>query len=200
MSQDFEQFLSNKSWNLEILFTSNLTFILQRQKRFAKYFKRDKNLVFANPQHKIKVKSNMSWRIIDKRENKELVLLSQIESKMDCLTKVFYVGVSLSEDIPWGFGNIWTTLNYLFNKKITKQIDSNQFMNVWQRPKPWKIFFLSSRIVTQRLHLSYERIYCRLELFYFSKWKILAVSLNRTLFEFEEIFFEMRDKWCFMLK
>ena len=23
-----------------------------------------------------------------------------------------------------------------FNKKITKQIDSNQFMNVWQRPKP----------------------------------------------------------------
>ena len=66
------------------------------------------------------------------RENKELVLLSQIESKMDCLTKDFYVGVSLSEDIPWGFGNIWTTLNYLFNKKITKQIDLNQFMNVWQ--------------------------------------------------------------------
>ena len=50
------------------------------------------------------------------RENKEVVLLSQIESKMDCLTKDFYVGVSLSEDIPWGFGNIWTTLNYLFNK------------------------------------------------------------------------------------
>ena len=46
------------------------------------------------------------------------------------------LGVRLSALIPWGFGNIWTTLNYLFNKKITKQIDSNQFMNVWQRPKP----------------------------------------------------------------
>ena len=41
-------------------------------------------------------------------------------------------GVRLSALIPWGFGNIWTTLNYLFNKKITKQIDLNQFMNVWQ--------------------------------------------------------------------
>ena len=133
------------------------------------------------------------------RENKEVVLLSQIESKMDCLTKVFYVGVSLSEDIPWGFGNIWTTLNYLFNKKITKQIDSNQFMNVWQRPKPWKIFFLSSRIVTQRLHLSYENIsYGLRNSLEFWKWKILAVSLNRTLFELEEIFrrWEISDVLC----
>ena len=160
MSQDFEQFLSYKSRNLEILFTSNLTFILQRQKRFAKYFKRGKNLYFCqSARHKIKVKSNMSWRIIDKREKtKKLSFCPKLSLKWIVLQKSFMSGVRLSALIPWGFGNIWTTLNYLFNKKITKQIDSNQFMNVWQRPKPWKIFFLSSRIVTQRLHLSYENI------------------------------------------
>ena len=90
LSQDFEQFWAFKSWNLEILFTSNLTFILQRQKRFAKYFKRDKNLVFANPQHKIKVKSNMSWRIIDKREKtKKLSFCPKLSLKWIVLQKSF---------------------------------------------------------------------------------------------------------------
>ena len=90
LSLNPKDFLNNKSCNPEILFTSNLTFILQRQKRFAKYFKRDKNLVFANPQHKIKVKSNMSWRIIDKREKtKKLSFCPKLSLKWIVLQKTF---------------------------------------------------------------------------------------------------------------
>ena len=91
LSQDFEHFLSFKSSNIEILFTSNLTFILQRQKRFAKYFKRGKNLYFCqSARHKIKVKSNMSWRIIDKREKtKKLSFCPKLSLKWIVLQKTF---------------------------------------------------------------------------------------------------------------
>ena len=91
LSRDFEHFFSFKSSNIEILFTSNLTFILQRQKRFAKYFKRGKNLYFCqSARHKIKVKSNMSWRIIDKREKtKKLSFCPKLSLKWIVLQKTF---------------------------------------------------------------------------------------------------------------
>ena len=81
----------------------------------------------------------------------------------------------------------------------TKNNKANWLKSIYEclaRPKPWKTFFFSSRIVTQRLHLSYECTLGYNSLVF--KWKILAVSLNRTLFELE--IFEMRDKWCAMLK
>ena len=71
-----------------------------------------------------------------REKTKNLSFCPKLSLKWIVLQKSFMSGVRLSALIPWGFGNIWTTLNYLFNKKITKQIDSNQFMNVWQRPKP----------------------------------------------------------------